>query len=69
MLKEAHKYSNGAQFVLHMHLAHMVRLAQRKNFGLRAFLMIVLIKSIKDSKTFAREPVLFQRVSVSDALN
>lgn len=25
VLKEAHKYSNGAQFVLDMHLAHMVR--------------------------------------------
>lgn len=39
-------------------------LAQLKNFSLRACLMIVLIRSIKDSKTFAREPVMLQRVSV-----
>lgn len=66
MLREAHKYTNDAQFVLDMHLAQMVRFSTTAKFSLRAFFMIVLIRSLKDFKTFAKEPVLFQRVSIAD---
>lgn len=45
-----HRYSNGAQFVLDMHLAHMVRFSTTAKFSLRAFLWLFLLEAWKIPK-------------------